>query len=436
MKRTKRQENAIIINFALYLVLFIVAWIFFVYYIIPNIITIEEKKSETVSIYSKIQDTKKQGVAFGVFKEKTKKSDIKSLFASDKNINIDYIDGILKDLKPGFYNEYFKNKWETDYKAFIKELTESYKEKNNLEEKFSIISKILPSYSENIYEINEENLLTDLKFINYIESIIYDFNLSYKNPIWIKWVTLLPSYTIWTWNNSFDKNIFFIPLDLDLEWSKSSIVYFLHFLNNVWKVYLDEDGEISVLKNPEYKKDNFFYNFKFKTIWEIKNKKDYNIFNNQVVDIESISFSENINSSFNPLDILNNEKSLVKYLKSTWQMEEKFKLNIKLRFYVKWLPKYKIQNFINNFKKDFKELENLVKETLKKEDLSSSDKNKLQEINTSLLSIRKSVNGLNAWWESSKLTDSYNSAYKYSTFLAEEKEKINNIINKKWSTQK
>ncbi len=437
MKRTKRQENAIIINFSLYLVLFIAAWLFFLYYIIPNVLAIEEKKSETLDVYSKIQNTKKSGVPFSVFKKSTQKWALRSFFTSEQKVNIEYVDSILKDLKPNFYNKYFINKWESDYKSFIEELKDSYKEKDNLDEKLWIISKILPSYSEKIYDIDEENLLSDLRFINYIESIIYEFNLSYENPIWIGSVKLIPNYTIWTdESNSFDKNIFYIPLELDLEWSKASIIYFLHFINNVWKIYLDEDWEIALFKDENYPKNDFFFNFKFKNIWNKKEISKYNIFNNQVIDIETISFSDYINSSFNPLDILNNETDLVKFLKNTGQMDEKFKLNVKLRFYVKWLPKYKIENFIKNFKKDFTDTEKLVKENLKNQDLSTLDRNKLQQINTSLWSIKKSVNSLSQTAKGSKLTDNYNSAYKYNMLLSEEKQKINNIINKKWDTKK
>jgi hypothetical protein len=84
-----------------------------------------------------------------------------------------------------FYNESFKNTTTKDYVEFLnikKNELNNPLEKEKFKQKENQIIKILPPYSES--EVNgEDDLLTDFKFINYIENILATFNLDYTNEI-------------------------------------------------------------------------------------------------------------------------------------------------------------------------------------------------------------------------------------------------------------
>ncbi len=444
MKRTKRQENAIVINFVLYFILFILFLILLLNYIKPNIMEVEDIKSETNDIYNSILDIEKSWLSFSDFKSNSKKDNLEKIFSENKDFNSDYILGIVDSLDRDFYDKNFKNTWNWNYEEFLKNLQEKQKSDMDIEKKLLVLEKILPSYSESIYEINWEDSLTDFKFINYIESIFLAFNLSYNNSIWIKNLTLLPDYVIWVWDNSLDKNIFYIPIEFDLEWSKLSIINFLHFVENVGKISIKkplwEDGQVDKeipweleIYREKYDLSSEFYNFKNIKLSNDEITKDYNIFNNQVFSIESISFSDYINSSF---EISNRKVSFLQFLNKTNQLPERFKLKVKLRFYVKWQPKYKIENFVVSFKSKFTETLKEVKELIKNKDLSSSDNQKLKNILNTLNSLKKSLKSLNIKSKDKNLTDIYDKAYKFNNFLDKEIEKINKIKEKIWNTTK
>jgi hypothetical protein len=61
-------------------------------------------------------------------------------------------------------------------------LEEKYSDKTDYENKLEIISNILPYYSD-IYKDDKINLLSDYKFINYVESIVETFNISFDNSL-------------------------------------------------------------------------------------------------------------------------------------------------------------------------------------------------------------------------------------------------------------
>ena len=230
MKRSKREENSIIINIVFYIVLFAIILFIVVFYLMPKVQQININKTQTISLSNDLEKIKKEGISYEDFKK-----------IKDKWNNKELLWEILKTIEKDFYNKNFLNENEISYDLFL----EKKEEKLNSEEsqnKISInnkkISKILPLYSE-VWVIlwDNDDYLTTFKFINYIESILETFELKTKNPIWISHINILDNYN--SYNNQgvvTDSNIYSIPLNLKLSWTKQDILKFLYFIENVWNI--------------------------------------------------------------------------------------------------------------------------------------------------------------------------------------------------------
>lgn len=380
MKRTKREENALIIVNVIYWALIIIILYFFISYIVPSIKDISLLKSSVSATYLDINRIKKEGVNYSEFNENIN-TIIQQTKVDKKEDNL-YLSEILKSIDEKFYNENIKNSTEDDFNTFIDALSKKYSDNSTFDNKVDTISKILPVYSEEVSDL-WENALNDFKFINYIESIAETFNVNFTNSIWISELKLLDDYSVWVWDNNLDTNIFYIPLTLDLNWTKSSILDFLYFVDNIWKIELDKDQNINI-KN-DINKD--FLDFKNKVLkWQIKDEW-YNIFNNQVFDIESVEFDNYLDSSF---DLTDPKVSFISNIKNT-QWRELIKANVSLRFYIKWIPIFKIENFIRDFIVDFTKMKSDVEWYIAKLWQDSTKSKKLTEINTVLDQIQINV---------------------------------------------
>ena len=380
MKRTKREENALIIVNVIYWALIIIILYFFISYIVPSIKDISLLKSSVSATYLDINRIKKEGVNYSEFNE-----NIKSVIQQtnvDKTEDNLYLSEILKSIDENFYNENIKNSTDKDFNIFIDDLSKKYSNSSTFDNKVEVISKILPVYSEEVSDL-WDNALNDFKFINYIESIAETFNVNFTNSIWISELKLLDNYSVWVWDNNLDTNIFYIPLTLDLNWTKSSILDFLYFVDNIWKTELDKDQNINI-KN-DLNKD--FLDFKNKVLkWQIKDEW-YNIFNNQVFDIESVEFDNYIDSSF---DLNEPKVSFISNIKNT-QWRDLIKVNVSLRFYIKWIPIFKIENFVRDFIADLKKMKSEVESYLSKLWQDSTKSKKLTEINATLNQIQINI---------------------------------------------
>lgn len=380
MKRTKREENALVVVNVIYSILIIVLIYFIVSFIIPSIREIWEIKNSVSTTYSNLNRIKKEGVNHSEF-------DISSNLIVEKNRSENnndnlYLSEVLKNVDDEFYNKYIKNSSEGSYDTFIDWLTKKYSNNIDFDDKVAVISKILPVYSDEVRDL-WDNSLTDYKFINYIESIAETFNISFSNSIWISNLKIVEDYAVWASDNDLDTNIFYIPLDLDLTWTKSSILEFLYFVDNIWKIELDQNQNIIVKNNLN--KD--FSDFKNKVLkWQLKDV-NYNIFNNQIFDIESVEFDKYFDSSF---DLIDSKVSFISNIKNN-QWRELIKANVKLRFYIKWIPVYKIQNYIKIFISDFQATSEQVKWYMSKEWSDSPKYQKLVEINSVLDQIQISI---------------------------------------------
>ncbi len=264
----------------------------------------------------------------------------------------DQVKKILKENK-SFYDENLTNKTNDNYLKFLLNKEETLNSQLKdwiIAKRDESMSKILPSYSE---WVSVEWGITDLYFVNYIEKLLNTFSLSTISKIWIEWVTPVDKNIkdIWT-------QIFYIPLKLDLVWRKADIVRFLYFLQNVWNSTLDDEKWLVVerdsLLNPIILK------------WDIKTTK-YNILENNIVDIETIGIKDYIDTTSWIRGIWENSvKWFLNYIMNWTEKDNKFEVSVSLKFYVRWLPAYKIELDIEKIIKRYNNVSKYIKDILAK----------------------------------------------------------------------
>ena len=430
VKITKREQNNLILSNIFFAIISFSLLFWWWYYLYWEISSIEEIKANTIELNTKLNSYKKEWIDFKTLEETLSEIDTSSMNNTEKRI-LESNKIILKEIDENFYNNNFINKKENNFDSFISKKKEDYKKNSwDTEKKLEIISKILPLYSA---EKIDENTLTDFQFINYIESIISTFRLSYKNYIWIKDIKQVENYVLSNTDKSLDKTIWEIPVELDISWRKSSIIDFLHFIEKVWKINInDETWEITVDREVD-ELNNPFLEFKTKLLNWQKRTWDYNIFNNQIVDIDNIVLPEYIDSSDIQIQNSLEDNRFLKEIKNS-QDREKYEIKVKLKFYTKWVPLYKINQFKTDFNNKLKKTTSDIIKILSNIKISSSEKQKLQSIKLALDNISSSV--LNQNKDSQKwVMESFADTYTYSQLLDNyiiEVENINKrLINKK-----
>lgn len=382
MEKLKSEKNSIIITLIFYSVIILWMLYYFFFVILWQIKEIEVKKDLTYKIYEKINKVKKSGISYEEFKKESENIIWDRIFLKE----------IVNALSNDFYNNNLINDKENTFDIFIKNKIEdlnSIENKKIIEENNNKISKILPTYSDKKIN-NKVDLFTDFQFINYIESILETFNLSTDSPIGIKNIYLLSDYVNDSKNsNLIDSNIYYIPISLDLNWNKSSIIEFLYFIENV--------GNISIKEKDILINNNYWFlskNTSKRVLQWDKLSLNYNIFENQIIDVENVLFSKYIDDSY----ISRWEQDFKEFIIKT-QWNDKYILKIDLLFYVKWLPIYQLKDFITWILSKYKEVLTLLNEKLKNTTKNSleynkilSYKNTLEKLNNKINNIKKNLN--------------------------------------------
>lgn len=377
MKISKREENWIIIHFVFYFILTIWLVYFLISNFIPEIIKIENNKKITKSLYEKIMLLQSKWLTFNEFIDKNKSWDF-------DRVNTE----ILKNMTEDFYTKNLVNtNTNTSYDDFLESIKKQLNSPENIasiDAKNNQISNILPSYSIPAIDFGW-NILTDYKFINYIESILETFGLSNSSSIGINKIVLEEDF-VWLNNpwDSLNSNIYYIPLNLVLRWEKSWIIDFLYFVENVWSIKID-DNNLYLNKNYDFLSKNWR---KIVLEWE-ELTSDYNILEHQFIDIEKISMNEYIDSSYKSRWDLDFKKFIVNE-----QWTEKFEINVNLLFYIKGQPTYKTEEFINNIFLRYIETIKLNSEALKDPTLDEITRRKLTSQNISLNQMNKEMTAI------------------------------------------
>ena len=301
--------------------------------------TIQEEKE---TLEQSVQDYKKsqlQWLSFWDFKKQNKNTD------GDKNL-----EAIVSLLEKDFYENSFQNT-DKKYKSFSefieakKQETEARKKSWSEQDMKQIVNTVLPAYS--IYDIGYEKgeAYSELEFVNYVEKIMQTFNLEYEGDIGIEEVLPLeeesqkdPKKTEPTDEELLSNKIFYIPLKFSISGFKMSLVDFLYFIENVWRVQV-VDWELQVYNDDFFKKDPTMFRKSDKLFEWDRATNNYNIYMNQFIDIESITFNEYVYKKFeddNRNDFLANIRKLPQGL-------DKFDAEVVLRFYVKWVSDYQVE---------------------------------------------------------------------------------------------
>jgi len=286
---------------------------------IPSFQQIEWYKAELSIAHTNLEIIKKEWWSFQNFRN--------FILESDAD---DFLKTIVRSSTEVFYNRNFRNKTEENFEEFITQkisVIEDEKKSYLLETRDETIANILPLYS---WQESEWNL-TDFTFINYVESLLYTFNLVSDDSIWIGDLKMIESSSDDQIKTPLDSNIFYIPLSLSLVWQKQDILDFLYYMENVWSVDM-QSGDVVVYTDNEITK----------TIQGDERNSDYNIYENQFSDIESLSMRTYIDWSSEPV-----RGDFISFIKNT-QQRERFSIEVDLRFYVQWLPDYKLEKFITN----------------------------------------------------------------------------------------
>lgn len=403
MRLSKREENSIIIHFWFYTLLTFLLIYFLSTSIIPQILQIEKKKIEVKQVYENIQRVKNQWISYEEFVTINSWLEWKNDILTQE---------LLKNMTQDFYIKNLINTSDLTFEEFFKSKQEELNSPESVsmvDDKLNQISQILPSYSTSNINV-WTNVLTDYKFINYVESILQTFWLTTTSSIWISNVEKVENY-LWSEEetDSLDSSIYFIPLSLEVTWEKSWIIKLLYYIENVWNIKIVDD---KIYLNE----DNWFLSINWNKItleWATS-KNDYNILENQIIDIDRISMPNYIDSSYKP----RKTQEFVDFLLDN-QSSDSFTVSLNLRFYVKWLPLYKVQEYINTILDKYSQTISLLSEKLKNIELDditrrkySSQLTTLNLLNKEIAIIRRDMN------DKQKLEEVYNNV-----------KNINDIIN-------
>lgn len=291
----------------------------------------------------------------------------------------------LAKLMPKIGNDFFeknlKNKSSLSYLDFIKERTEyvnKIKTSSKIKTRDEKLSKVLPSYQEGVII---EWAMSDLDFINYVENLLKSFGLQTTSEIWVNDLVLLedkgsPTKIV----DSLSSQIFYIPLELNLKWRKADIVEFLYYIQNVWKIEKVENDDIKFYSDPV-------------TLKKLPNYK--NIYESKVMDIEKITIPSYIDTSSIPRT--QEQKSTVwflNFIRSWVESGDEFEVVLGLRFYVKGLPIYKLEDYILKIVKDYKEMKGKVEKNL-----TDAQNRKAVLLNTEILSVISSFKTIKIYLE-------------------------------------
>ena len=371
-------------------------------FILPEYFKIEKQKEVLDNLQIQNNQLKKSWLDY---------NDFRKLFLKD-NTKSEYLKNIYSDPEKDFkwiYELNFINKKNIPYSDFISKKQEEIKNqeeqlnKSKLKEK---IANILPFY-KNSASLSG-NWITDFKFVNYMEDLLHRFNLEYEGNLWIwelKLVNSQKSKKIKKQKSQLDWEIYSFDLGLQITWSKKNIIDFIHYIENVWVIHFSKDWNdiiLNKLNNEKFfedKKWNLIVNNFVNLKWDYFYDKD-NVYNNIDTTIKSIKLDKYIDSSLDPIAYDNNQ-TFIWFLKQT-QAKEKYKIDIVLTFYVKWLEKYKTIKYINKVVLSYSNLKKIInvalvywrknKAKLKNNALYSL--RKLEKYNSYLLSIQKDIKNL------------------------------------------
>jgi len=328
--------QGIVINMIL---LFIFLWVFFLN-VFPEYKNISIQKGSLQELVQDFEFLESKGIAFW---------DLRSTANAYKLITNDIANQSITNFPKDIFNEYFVNTGSLSYSEFLSWTEERVIEKLNSPEfssNLELIDTILPVYTPNQSIVSGIN---DFYFVNYVEKLLYSFNLQSEWEIGISLIENIFDESILnedSENVNVVENIYKVPLSLSLEWRKSDIVRFLHFLENVGSLQYS-NSMVEVVS------DDFL---SVVLEWQ-ENTSTYNIYKNQLATIREISLAD-YPDSWSVIA----EESLIDTM-ILRQGRESYRIEVGIDFYVSWLPRFEIKDYIEDFIVRFDELKAQISES-------------------------------------------------------------------------
>lgn len=348
------------------------------FYIYPNISKILEQKDVLRNKISTYENIEKNWIDFNEFQD----------LASDQEVK-----EVIKIAWKDYFDSHLKNENSKDYLTFIqekKDYVDEINKSNVIKQRDEKLAKILPSYTE--WYFVEWNM-TELDFVNYVELLLRTFSLRTDSKIGMWNLELEDNEN----DSELSSQIFYIPLSLSLEWRKADIIEFIYFLQKVWVPSSITNENITFTNNNVV---NRTISWQKRTYW-------YNIYENRIIDISKIILQKYVDNS--SLSRSSNQMSTEWFLNfiRTWsEKDDAYKVDINLKFYIKWLPTYKIEEFVQNVVSKYDNLLSQTKILLTK----AQNRNKillnweiidiiatLKSINTYLLDIEPNIKTIKNW---------------------------------------
>ena len=198
---------------------------------------------------------------------------------------------------------------------------------------------------------------------------------------------MVDDYYIWEQKQqqqqSLENNIFYIPLSLNLSWTKENIINFLKYIENVWNINITKTKDLNIINN-----DILLLGWK-KIILKWDNfTESYNIYNNQAISIDKLEMKDYIDTYYWTRNDAISLNDFVKF--NEWR--QKYEINISLKFYIKWIRNYKMEEMINKFLEIYKLTETIVSTNLKNPRNEAEARSKFNSINNYLKEISNDIN--------------------------------------------
>ncbi|MCD5380762.1 hypothetical protein LR004_02445, partial [Candidatus Gracilibacteria bacterium] len=297
--RKNGTKEAIFQSFIFNIIILTILMVIAMFYLYPQYTLSEEKIKTFSGISNNYQTLVEKGLSFTEFNIIHKK-DGKTLKGGDSAL----LNNILTDFREDDYNTHFSHTG-TIYKDFLDGKVIDAKEKREAQIGTNIITKIneiLPEYSSDSSLVTDS--LTDFKFINHIEGLLDTFQLSSKDKIGIGQLTETRKESIKKGEKAVKKNplngvIYEGKLKLDLIGEKKNIVNFIHYIENVGKITVDNkevniyegtNSKFYIDNNNERVKNNFL---------DISDyfKDGINPYDGLIMEVDDLSFMEYMDSS-------------------------------------------------------------------------------------------------------------------------------------------
>jgi hypothetical protein len=363
--------------------------IFLLLYISPWFKEVSQNEATLLANVWEYEKIKKEWVDYETFKT--------LIPWNNKNLK-----NIVDKMWAEFFNSSLSNKTSWDYVSFLntkKAYVNDLKKTDLISNRDEKVSTVLPFYTPWI-EVSWS--ITSLWFTNYIETLLKSFSIKTVSEIWLWDVVPLAPTNNGKKPDVWSSEIYYTDLSLTLEWRKSDILDFLYFTQNVGNIDIENKNNT---QDIVFNKDNYLNKV---LIWQ-SFSRDYNLYQNKIMDVTSLTLSKYIDEGTNIRP--ENQKTVegfLDFIKSTPESWELYQIDAKLRFYFRWLPSYKIEIFVQWVLDTYN---NLVKNV--KSSIAKSQNRDLIKLNPWIITVINSLKNIDDY-----LTTSQEKFKKLQTSLA------------------